>query len=95
MSITRKVAAFSAVAALMAPVGIAQAHHGESGKATAPGQVCKVSKEQKRAMKGAEGKAAKKAAREARKQCIKKAVAERKAHNRASGETPEQSATQQ
>lgn len=37
----KKVAAIAAAAAVMAPMGIAQATH-ETGKAGAPGQVCKT-----------------------------------------------------
>jgi len=40
MHMNRKVAAVTAAVAVMAPVGVAQATH-ETGKAGAPGQVCK------------------------------------------------------
>ena len=40
MRMNRKVAAVTAAVAVMAPVGVAQATH-ETGKAGAPGQICK------------------------------------------------------
>lgn len=40
MRLNKKVAAVTAAVAVMAPVGVAQATH-ETGKAGAPGQVCK------------------------------------------------------
>ena len=48
MGVGKRTAAFTVAIALAAPVGIAQATH-ESGKAGAPGQVCKPLLEQRNA----------------------------------------------
>ncbi len=78
---SKKVAVLSAAAALAVP-GVAQATH-ESGKAGAPGQVCKPLKvAQKQALKGVKGKeraALNKTYNAARKACIKAAVEARQA----------------
>lgn len=81
MKMSKKVAVLSAAAALAVP-GVAQATH-ESGKAGAPGQVCKPLKvAQKQALKGVKGKqraALNKTYNAARKACIKAAVEARQA----------------
>ncbi len=78
---SKKVAVISAAAALAVP-GVAQATH-ESGKAGAPGQVCKsVQVAKKAAMKGTKGKqraALNKTFNAAHKACIKAAVEARQA----------------
>ena len=99
MSISRKAAAMTAAAVLLAPIGVAQATD-ESGKAGAPGQVCKTvhpnSKQAKAALdafKGAEprSKAAVRAFRKtqqaAYKGCIKGA-ADARSHEDAPAEQP-------
>lgn len=84
MSFPRKAAAVTAALALMAPAGAAQAAH-NSGKAGAPGQVCKslAKKEKKAVLKQAradrkvtkaERKTAAKAFRAAYKECIQTAA---------------------
>lgn len=85
MRIPRKAAALTAAVAVMAPVGMAQATH-ESGKAGAPGQVCKPLLEARKAQiaaareAGAEKaaiKALRKTQQAAYKGCIKGAADQR------------------
>lgn len=90
---SKKVAVLSAAAALAVP-GVAQASH-ESGKAGAPGQVCKPLKVAKKlAVKGKKGKeraALTKTFNAAYKGCIQEAVKARQADQApASDQAPNQ-----
>jgi hypothetical protein len=87
MRIPKKAAALTAAVAVMAPVGIAQATH-ESGKAGAPGQVCKPLLEARKAqikaareagMDRAAIKGLRKTQQAAYKSCIKGAAEARSA----------------
>ncbi len=84
MHVNRKAAAVTAAMAIMVPVGVAQATH-ETGKAGAPGQVCKPLQKAKKAQvkefrsqtpkpTNAAVKAFRKTQQEAYKACIKGAA---------------------
>lgn len=66
MRMNRKVAAVTAAVAIMVPAGVAQATH-ETGKAGAPGQVCKPLLQAKKAQAKAFRNSTPKPTKEARK----------------------------